>query len=104
MLVTYAKRVGGPLQFEAGLMGVADPQTPGQEQANVESLTRWYNAMLEQVILSAPEQYWWVHRRWKGESPRKRAEAQTAQSRVDDTEPTILRPDFRRAGSHRKAA
>ena len=47
LLVTYAKRVGGPLQFEAGLMGVADPQTPGQEQANVESLTRWYNAMLE---------------------------------------------------------
>ena len=53
LLVTYAKRVGGPLQFEAGLMGVADPKTPGQEQANVESLTRWYNAMLEQAILSA---------------------------------------------------
>ena len=104
LLVTYLKRVGGPLQFEAGLMAVADPQTPGQEQANVESLTRWYNAMLEQVILGAPEQYWWVHRRWKGKSPRKRAEAETAQSGVDGAVPMILRPDFRRQLSHRKAA
>jgi Kdo2-lipid IVA lauroyltransferase/acyltransferase len=72
LLVTYAKRVGGPLKFEGGLMGVADPEIPGNELANVKSLTRWYNAMLEQAILSAPEQYWWVHRRWKGAPPDKK--------------------------------
>lgn len=72
LLVTYAKRVGGPLKFEFGLMGVADPQIPGEELANVKSLTRWYNAMLEKVILDAPEQYWWLHRRWKGTPPGKR--------------------------------
>jgi Kdo2-lipid IVA lauroyltransferase/acyltransferase len=72
LLVTYAKRIGGPLQFELGLMGVADPQAPSADLANVKALTRWYNRMLEQVILGAPEQYWWVHRRWKGTPPPRR--------------------------------
>jgi hypothetical protein len=60
--------------------------------------------MLEQAILTAPEQYWWVHRRWKGESPRKRAETPKAPSSVGEAEPTILRPDFHRQASHREAA
>jgi len=28
--------------------------------------TRAYNAMLERLILRHPEQWWWMHRRWKG--------------------------------------
>jgi KDO2-lipid IV(A) lauroyltransferase len=72
LLVSYGKRTGGPLQFEIGLEAVADPQSPGEELAGVKSLTQWYNTMLERVILSAPEQYWWVHRRWKGEPHQKR--------------------------------
>ncbi|MGH8683421.1 MAG: 4'-phosphopantetheinyl transferase superfamily protein [Burkholderiales bacterium] len=28
--------------------------------------TRAYNAALERLILRRPEQWWWVHRRWKG--------------------------------------
>ena len=28
---------------------------------------------LARLVRSAPEQYWWVHRRWKGEPPRKRS-------------------------------
>ena len=75
LLVAYARRVGGPLQFELGLMGVADPQVPSADLTNVKTLTRWYNVMLEQAIQRAPEQYWWVHRRWKGEPPRKRTAA-----------------------------
>jgi lauroyl/myristoyl acyltransferase len=27
--------------------------------------TRLYNAMLERLILRHPEQWWWMHRRWK---------------------------------------
>jgi lauroyl/myristoyl acyltransferase len=67
-------------------------------------LTRWYNAMLEQVILGAPEQYWWVHRRWKGEPPGKRAVAKTAQSDGADTIPMRAKSESRPYLSHRKAA
>ena len=27
--------------------------------------TRAYNAALERLILRHPEQWWWMHRRWK---------------------------------------
>ncbi len=71
LVVCYGKRTGGPLQFEIGAQGIADPQIGGDELANVKSLTQWYNDHLGEVIRTAPEQYWWVHRRWKG-APRKR--------------------------------
>jgi lauroyl/myristoyl acyltransferase len=31
----------------------------------VASRRRTYNAALERMILRHPEQWWWVHRRWK---------------------------------------
>jgi len=34
--------------------------------------TRAYNAMLERLILRHPEQWWWMHRRWKSASKRER--------------------------------
>jgi KDO2-lipid IV(A) lauroyltransferase len=65
MLVCYARRSDKPLHFEVGLEGVADPALDGPECAGVKPLTEWYNRMLERVILTAPEQYWWMHRRWR---------------------------------------
>ena len=71
LVVAYGKRIGGPLQFELGTGGIADPQIPSEDLAGVKPLTQWYNRALERIIRAAPEQYWWVHRRWKGEPPKK---------------------------------
>jgi KDO2-lipid IV(A) lauroyltransferase len=39
---------------------------PGEDaEAAIERLTRAHTRDLEQAIRSAPEQYFWVHRRWK---------------------------------------
>ena len=70
MLVTYAKRTGGPMQFEMGLAGAADPAAGGEELDGVKELTQWYNHVLGQIIRTAAEQYWWIHRRWKGTPPK----------------------------------
>ena len=78
MVVSYARRAGSPMKFEIGLGGVADPEKPDERQANVRTLTQWYNRSLETLIRKTPEQYWWVHRRWKGEPPRRRARARAA--------------------------
>jgi KDO2-lipid IV(A) lauroyltransferase len=81
LVVAYGKRVGAALHTEIGMQGVADPQRPGPELAGVKSLTQWYNTMLESVILSAPVQYWWVHRRWKGQpSQRRKRRSQPAEA------------------------
>jgi KDO2-lipid IV(A) lauroyltransferase len=71
LAVVYARRVGGPLQLEIGLAGLADPRLPGPETQGVVALTEWYNRRLEELIFRSPEQYWWLHRRWR-ERPGRR--------------------------------
>jgi Kdo2-lipid IVA lauroyltransferase/acyltransferase len=71
MVVVGNTRSKDPLRFEISVLGIADPEQPGEHLGSVQSLTRWYNQCLEQIIRRYPEQYWWVHRRWKGAPPKK---------------------------------
>ncbi|MCH5375889.1 MAG: lysophospholipid acyltransferase family protein [Planctomycetes bacterium] len=82
LLVCFGRRYGGPLQIELGVVDIADPQAGGEELSGVKPLTRWYNAALERIILADPDQYWWVHRRWKGE-PGRRRKAKAAGAPMD---------------------
>jgi Kdo2-lipid IVA lauroyltransferase/acyltransferase len=70
MFVHYNRRLDRPLRFEVGVTGLADPALLKGEQVpsylqSVHELTEWYNARLEEAIRMAPEQYWWLHRRWR---------------------------------------
>ena len=69
---------GKPLEFEVGLVAATDPLVHPERCQSVRSLTMWYNAMLETVIRRDPEQYWWVHRRWKGEPPARSTRVRAA--------------------------
>lgn len=53
------------LRFEIDFGGIADPLTLTPEQSSIRGLTEWYNQKMAEQILQHPEQYWWVHRRWK---------------------------------------
>ena len=58
-----------------------EPPVPAVDVANVnESIartTRAYNAALERLVVRHPEQWWWVHRRWRRarRKPRRNAKA-----------------------------
>ena len=65
MMVSYCKHTEKPLYFEIGCTGVADPLEMKSELKDVKALTQWYNDRLADVIYDCPEQFWWVHRRWK---------------------------------------
>ena len=65
LAVGFCRRAGRPLHFVFHMQGVADPQTMGDEIGSIRQLTQWYNQRFEEGILKAPEQYWWLHRRWK---------------------------------------
>ena len=54
------------LQFFPALSPILDDDV-GQE---VLKNTRSYNQALELSIVRHPEQWWWVHRRWKNQKPR----------------------------------
>jgi KDO2-lipid IV(A) lauroyltransferase len=55
-----------------GLEGLADPRSGEDCVKGVPQLTQWYTRHLENVIRRAPDQYWWLHRRWKDNRPAKR--------------------------------
>ncbi len=73
MIVCCNVRTGGPLQFDLSVLGIADPVEGGEHLNSVPSLTRWYNECLEGIIRLFPEQYWWVHRRWREPPPQRRS-------------------------------
>ena len=63
-------------QFEVGCEALIDPRTITDNDP-VGEITRQYTSALERAIRRAPEQYFWVHRRWKSEPRlRKKAEPQ----------------------------
>jgi KDO2-lipid IV(A) lauroyltransferase len=66
-MVSYARRLGKPLEYEVGPQAIVDPREPGFELRTVPLLAQWYTDELENLIRKAPEQYWWLHRRWKGQ-------------------------------------
>jgi len=53
------------LRFEAPLPPIHDDDVGAEIRRN----TRAYNAALERAVVRHPEQWWWVHRRWKGAAP-----------------------------------
>lgn len=72
MEVLAVVRQQRPLDYAVELAGHVDPRALPAELSNVKGLTRWYNACLENKIRKYPAQYWWLHRRWKGQPPAKR--------------------------------
>lgn len=61
------------IRYEIGCEEIIDPD----ECSGVDEITRRYTTALERVIRRAPEQYFWVHRRWKSKR-RERAKRMKA--------------------------
>lgn len=70
VMVCSATRRGGRLfDYDLRLEGMADPANGGPETSDLKAISQWYTGLLEEAIRRAPPQYWWVHRRWRGQPP-----------------------------------
>ncbi|MDR2172273.1 MAG: lysophospholipid acyltransferase family protein [Planctomycetaceae bacterium] len=54
-----------PLKFDIHISSILDPLKLPQNIKNVKDVTQWFTKKLEEAIKKNPEQYWWIHRRWK---------------------------------------
>jgi KDO2-lipid IV(A) lauroyltransferase len=78
-MVSYARRLDKPLHYEVGPEAICDPCDPDFQMGSIPLLAQWYTSHLEALIRRSPEQYWWLHKRWKGQPPaRKRQTAEAA--------------------------
>lgn len=77
VVVGYARRIGPGFRYEVGCEDVIFPEEWTGTADDVRLLTQRYTSALEAVIRRNPEQYLWLHRRWKHQpKPRtKRAQA-----------------------------
>lgn len=81
LVVGYARRGGKPLHYDLVIEAVADPRSGEDHVSSVGRLTQWYTSALERVIRASPEQYWWIHRRWKDTRPAKKRQKKAACSK-----------------------
>ncbi len=65
VIVGYGKRLKEGYRFELGIQRIIYPSEWAGQEDPLMWITQAYTSALEQVIRDAPEQYLWVHRRWK---------------------------------------
>jgi KDO2-lipid IV(A) lauroyltransferase len=75
IMVCSATRRRGLFDYDLRLEGMADPALGEPQTAGLREVSQWYTALLERSIRRAPEQYWWVHRRWRGEPAKAKVAA-----------------------------
>ena len=73
VVVGYGLRLGETFRFEIGIQRIIHPHEWADQDDPLRFITQQYTSALQQAIQRAPEQYLWVHRRWKhrprGEEP-----------------------------------
>jgi KDO2-lipid IV(A) lauroyltransferase len=72
MLVIGAPRVGAPMRYEIVAEEFILPEQYEGRPDAVRSMTQRFTTALERIIRTYPEQYFWLHRRWKHQPTKSR--------------------------------
>jgi KDO2-lipid IV(A) lauroyltransferase len=74
--VSASTRTDRPMHFHLHNYAMFDPSDKANASCSVKDMTQWYSSRLEELIAKTPEQYWWIHRRWKDtREPKKSKQA-----------------------------
>jgi KDO2-lipid IV(A) lauroyltransferase len=65
VVVGYARRIGPGFRYEVGCTELIEPEEWTGTADDARLLTQRYTSALEEIIRRDPEQYLWLHRRWK---------------------------------------
>ena len=65
VMVCTATRREGLFSFDLRVEGVMDPRENLPEVEGLTEISQWYTGLLEEAVRRRPDQYWWVHRRWR---------------------------------------
>ena len=70
MVVFGVPRIGTPMKFLWWIEDVIDPLDYAGIRVNaVKAITVRFTQAIERMVRHYPEQYFWLHRRWKNQPP-----------------------------------
>lgn len=82
IIAGYARRKSDRFEYELGCNRIIEPEEWADRPDPLHWITQEYTAAIEAFVREAPEQYLWIHRRWKS---RPRDERQPL---TDEPEPS----------------
>lgn len=71
----YARRTGRGFQYEIGVNRIIEPSEWADRDDPLRWITQEYAAAIEAFVREAPEQYLWIHRRWKSQPGSRKSKA-----------------------------
>jgi len=71
IIVGGAWRLGNHFKFQCEIIDVIEPEEYKDDKEAVRHITERYTKALEVLIMKAPDQYLWMHRRWRDPPPPK---------------------------------
>jgi KDO2-lipid IV(A) lauroyltransferase len=75
ILVVGCARIGEPMRYRIYVEDLIDPADFPIRADAVRSITERFTSALERLVRRHPEQYFWLHRRWKHQPPVRKAKA-----------------------------
>jgi KDO2-lipid IV(A) lauroyltransferase len=72
MTVIGVARVGTPMRYSLEVEEVVDPHDYADRPDAVKAITERFTQAFERLVRRHPEQYFWLHRRWKHEPPARK--------------------------------
>jgi len=82
IVVGYARRCGNVARYEVGVQRIIHPHEWESRSAPLHWITQTYTTAIEETVRDAPEQYLWIHRRWKSQ-PRHARKRPAPEEKVD---------------------
>jgi len=71
IFVRGAARIGHPLKYVMYLEDLILPEDYDHRPDAARAITERFTQAIERLVRRHPEQYFWLHRRWKSQPPRK---------------------------------
>lgn len=73
LAVTGVRKAGEPLRYEIFVEDFIRPEEYEGRPDAVPAMTQRFTSALERIVREAPEQYFWLHRRWKHQPVARKA-------------------------------
>jgi len=75
IVVGYARRLRNTARYEVGIQRVIHPDQWEDQEDPLRWITQSYTTAIEEIVRDDPEQYLWIHRRWKSKPRTARRKA-----------------------------